>query len=501
MAHEFKVKNGLLIEGSTNSQPVIAVRNASTEITQDASSLLVTAKAIHDYVDSQLNPLNTSLGYYHSWNLSQDASIQRIDASINNTIDAYSIFILNTSLGTDFYWENGYIEVSVGGGTASDASLTQLYNWQLSQDASINILRAKDASQDASIAYLSGWNLSQDASITFLRNWGISQDASITGLRSWEISQDASIDFIKANFIRSSSTGNTIYWNNGVFNASLGLKNLSDVSIVGDPSLYDVLTMGVSGKWEFQEKEWYVDSSLIQPVNSDYDVQLNSIQIEEDAGSVSIMDMPVSSTPASGTEESYTFNLDGNPMLTIYGEATGAGGVQNKMIDSVVAFKAESSLYFTGISESEKTKILYYDPASGQVYYGDPSTSWGGESLWDVSTDTTTVYLKDPSDNLQLSYIEMQENGGAMTFVDLPCSSTAGEQSYSMKIDGSAALKIYGSGSGAALSETAVVMEATYFALGDPNTNGSWRLKIDISGNLSVQKRESGSWIEKGNFN
>lgn len=50
MANEFKIKNGLLIEASSNSVPVIAIRNASTEITSDASSILSTAKAIYDYV-------------------------------------------------------------------------------------------------------------------------------------------------------------------------------------------------------------------------------------------------------------------------------------------------------------------------------------------------------------------------------------------------------------------------------------------------------------------
>ena len=55
--------------------------------------------------------------------------------------------------------------------------------------------------------------------------------------------------------------------------------------------------------------------------------------------------------------------------------------------------------------------------------------------------------------------------------------------------------------SAGALSETAVVMNANYFSLGDARTDGSWRLKIDSSGNLSVEKRVSGSWIVKGNFN
>ncbi len=121
-------------------------------------------------------------------------------------------------------------------------------------------------------------------------------------------------------------------------------------------------------------------------------------------------------------------------------------------------------------------------------------------SLWDVSTDTTTVYLKDPSDNVQLSYIEMEQDGGELLLVDMPISSPSGEQSYAMKIDGSTALKIYGDPSGNTLRETAVVVETTYFALGDPTTDGSWRLRVDASG-LEVEKRVSGIWVNKGQFN
>lgn len=36
-------------------------------------------------------------------------------------------------------------------------------------------------------------------------------------------------------------------------------------------------------------------------------------------------------------------------------------------------------------------------------------------------------------------------------------------------------------------------------SIGDPDTNGSWRIIVD-GANLAVQKRESGSWVEKGRF-
>ena len=120
-------------------------------------------------------------------------------------------------------------------------------------------------------------------------------------------------------------------------------------------------------------------------------------------------------------------------------------------------------------------------------------------SLWDVSTDTTTVYLKDPSDNVELSYIEMAQDGGPLLMADMPVSAPSGEQSYSMSIDGSSALKIYGNGNGSALTETAVIVGATYFALGDPTVAGSWRFRIN-GGELLIEEYNGSSWVEKGKF-
>lgn len=126
-----------------------------------------------------------------------------------------------------------------------------------------------------------------------------------------------------------------------------------------------------------------------------------------------------------------------------------------------------------------------------------------GSSLWDVSTDTTTVYLHDPSDNVQLTYIEVDGDNGPMLFANMPCTSTlvGTEQSYDMQIDGSSALKVYGiSGGGSILSETGVVVTANYLALGDPMSNGSFRFLVDASGILNVQKRVGGVWVVKGSF-
>ncbi|TSC93169.1 MAG: hypothetical protein CEN89_179, partial [Candidatus Berkelbacteria bacterium Licking1014_7] len=53
------------------------------------------------------------------------------------------------------------------------------------------------------------------------------------------------------------------------------------------------------------------------------------LEFAEDSGVVTAMDMPVSATPAAGTEMSYVFRLDATNIFKIYSESNGAGGIQN----------------------------------------------------------------------------------------------------------------------------------------------------------------------------
>jgi hypothetical protein len=52
-------------------------------------------------------------------------------------------------------------------------------------------------------------------------------------------------------------------------------------------------------------------------------------EIAEDSGAITMIDFPVSATPAAGLEQSYTFKIDGNNLLTVMAEADHAGSIQN----------------------------------------------------------------------------------------------------------------------------------------------------------------------------
>ncbi len=61
---------------------------------------------------------------------------------------------------------------------------------------------------------------------------------------------------------------------------------------------------------------------------------VGTIEVDEDSGAVTLVDMSVSATPADGTEESISFAIDGNIMLKLYSEADSAGGVDTMSIQT-----------------------------------------------------------------------------------------------------------------------------------------------------------------------
>lgn len=135
----------------------------------------------------------------------------------------------------------------------------------------------------------------------------------------------------------------------------------------------------------------------------------------------------------------------------------------------------------------------------------DTSTySGGGGDIWQEDS-SNNVTLTDPSNNVVLSMVEIAEDSGAnIQFLDMPVSATPAadtEESYTFDMDGSTALKVYGTATGSgAVKEIGVVVEANYQYMGDPNTNGSWRFYVDGSSNLTFEKRTGGSWVFGGQF-
>jgi hypothetical protein len=148
------------------------------------------------------------------------------------------------------------------------------------------------------------------------------------------------------------------------------LAGLTDVSI-SDTSIYDTLNYDSdTSTWINEQREWYVDSSLIQIVNDDYDVQLNSINVEEDAGEVSLVDMGISSVPSVNTIESYSFDIAGNPVAKIYAKADGLGDA------SITGFVVEADAQYMGPPDSNGSWRFYPDTDGSLVFERRIAGTW-----------------------------------------------------------------------------------------------------------------------------
>jgi len=517
MANEFKIKNGLLLEGSTNSVPVLAIRNSSTGINADASSLLFTGKAIFDYVtsqagsstlaglaDVQITSISDNQFLRYDYDLGKWINVSPTEASLYFwSLD--TPLVRESSLGSGLYWVNGMLDVSIAAGVSSLSSLT---------DVSIVSIADNDL-------------LQYDLASGKWKNVALTDASNYFWLSSIPLLREASI-------------GSGLYWANGMLDVSVtagGSGNVSwasgnigsnnqiltaagDGSIVAESSLYFTGTkLGIGTPDPSAYLHLYAPGgSAANFVMSGDGEQGIRMYNTNPTGKVT---SSIKFANRSNTDWQWIWynddNNDGTEDFTIANRTEGnifyCSSVGNIGLGSAFSganspttrlavsgdASISGSIYNSGMSNASTNDVVYYNTTTKKLTYATAPA--GGDSLWDVSTDTTTVYLKDPSDNVELSFIEMRQDGGPMLLIDLPIvnPSVGVEQSYDMRIDGSSALKIYGNGSSGSLSETAVVMNANYFSLGDPKTDGSWRLKVDASG-LEVEKRVGGVWVNKGNF-
>ncbi|MBW1801469.1 MAG: hypothetical protein JRJ85_12170, partial [Deltaproteobacteria bacterium] len=153
------------------------------------------------------------------------------------------------------------------------------------------------------------------------------------------------------------STNNTLYENslansfevasNGSRLLKSGLTMGTQILVDSDPtgSLTDAISgslvydstdgafkgyIGTTG-WE-RMNYWVETSGSISPYDSDIDLELSSIEIESDIGSINLVDLLVTSGSVSGSEQSYTLAIDSNDVLKIYGISDGSGSLTEKAL-------------------------------------------------------------------------------------------------------------------------------------------------------------------------
>ncbi len=112
-------------------------------------------------------------------------------------------------------------------------------------------------------------------------------------------------------------------WNN------LFVNNFTASSSVADyfTAASTTATSTFNGNVVIGSGSFAYDASSTQTTISN--LAIGNLAFDQDAGQVSWVDLPISGATATGTIMSYTSQLGGNNMLTVYGEHDGQGGIQN----------------------------------------------------------------------------------------------------------------------------------------------------------------------------
>lgn len=153
------------------------------------------------------------------------------------------------------------------------------------------------------------------------------------------------------------------------------------------------------------------------------DLQIGSMSFGTNAGKLSWVDMPVTSDASAGTVESYSAQIDGNPLLTVYGESDGSGGVQNTGVgigtDSPGALlDVAGTSEFNGIINTQNNWISGDGDAEGISIDNDGNVGIGTTSpsyALDVSGGgnfDNPVNVGTPTDNshaVTKSYVDSNE--------------------------------------------------------------------------------------------
>jgi len=122
-------------------------------------------------------------------------------------------------------------------------------------------------------------------------------------------------------------------------------------------------------------------------ITSILNMELGASSFDTDAGILSWVDMPVTSSATFGTKESYSAQIDGNPLLTVYSESNGAGSIRNPGI-GVGSTSPWATLSVTGSTLSSSTMPLAaFASSSGVVQFFI-------DSIGNVGIGTSSPYAK-----------------------------------------------------------------------------------------------------------
>jgi hypothetical protein len=126
-------------------------------------------------------------------------------------------------------------------------------------------------------------------------------------------------------------------------------------------------------------------------VNTDDEIDVGAtlnvgpIELVEDSGVVTLVNLPVSATPSAGVEQSYSMAVDSNTILKVYAEADGIGGIQNQKLDF-----SNTPIILSDGGVSAGTQTVHFANDTNLGFYRNSSDSIRftvGSSYWDMTSN------------------------------------------------------------------------------------------------------------------
>jgi len=119
-------------------------------------------------------------------------------------------------------------------------------------------------------------------------------------------------------------------------------------------------------------------------------LNIGTIGLAEDSGVVTLVNMPVSSTPSVGTEESYSFAIDSEAILKVYSEADGTGGIQNKRV-GIGTIAPDYQLTVTEDFGFDDASMYIEDISGTTTVYSNNFYALGGSNYLKPADNTTSL--------------------------------------------------------------------------------------------------------------
>ena len=164
-----------------------------------------------------------------------------------------------------------------------------------------------------------------------------------------------------------------------------------------------------------QSNKFYHDGTVTLGgvVTMGANLEVGTIDIDDDSGAVTLVDMGVTGDPAAGTEESVAFAIDGNNFLKLYTEADSSGGIQNSRLNLyqdvvVTAGKTLAGQSLVVEAHTENDTLTLAESGSVHTNLGDA----GAQTIKLPASATVGTYFIFALQVAQAVNVEIGESGG-----------------------------------------------------------------------------------------